>query len=48
MIANGFAFEYTYNKPYLYVDTFRAAQTEARTNQRGLWSPTTCNGQVTP
>jgi|GEM_PF-639245 len=48
MVANGFAFEYTYDNPYKYIDAFRAAQSDARANQRGLWSPTTCNGQVTP
>lgn len=48
MITSGYAFEYTYDKPYKYIDAFRAAQSDARTNQRGLWSPTTCNGQVTP
>lgn len=38
MIANGFAYEYTYLKPYMYRDDFRAALSFARNQKRGLWS----------
>ena len=44
MIAEGYAFEYTYNRPYKYQAQFKDAQRNAQTQQLGLWSPTTCNG----
>lgn len=44
LIAQGFAHEYTYDIPYRYRDQFQAAEADARTHQRGLWSPTTCAG----
>jgi endonuclease YncB( thermonuclease family) len=46
MIADGFAHEYTYDQPYLYVDAFKAAQEGAMANQTGLWSATTCAGDT--
>ena len=42
MIADGFAFEYTYDLPYRYQQDFRAAENDARTQERGLWSPGAC------
>jgi micrococcal nuclease len=42
MIYDGFAFEYTYDLPYRYQAQFRAAEADARTNERGLWAPTAC------
>ena len=45
LIAEGYAHEYTYNLPYRYQEAFRQAQREARAQQRGLWSPATCNGR---
>ena len=42
MIADGFASEYTYDLPYRYQADFKAAQNDARTQERGLWSPSTC------
>jgi micrococcal nuclease len=51
MIAEGYAFEYTYNVPYKYQSQFKDAQRNAQNQQIGLWSPTTCNGvasDVTP
>jgi endonuclease YncB( thermonuclease family) len=48
MIAQGYAFEYTYGLPYKYQAEFQQAQRQAREQQRGLWSPDTCNGQHTP
>jgi len=47
MIEQGFAHEYTYNIPYKYQSEFKAAEKSARENQRGLWSPDTCNGDTT-
>ena len=44
MIDEGYAFEYTYNKPYKYQAAFKNAERTAREQQRGLWSPATCNG----
>lgn len=42
MIAGGYAFEYTYNAPYLFQREFKMAEAQARTAQQGLWSPQTC------
>lgn len=47
MIEQGYAHEYTYNTPYKYQIEFKAAQKSAQENQRGLWSPSTCNGDTT-
>lgn len=47
MIEQGYAHEYTYNTPYKYQAEFKAAQKSAQENLRGLWSPTTCNGDTT-
>lgn len=44
LIAEGYAFEYTYNLPYRYQTEHQAAEADARTNARGLWAPETCNG----
>jgi micrococcal nuclease len=45
MIAEGYAYEYTYLTPYKYQKEFRDLQTLARTQARGLWGPNTCNGK---
>ena len=42
MIADGFAYEYTYDLPYRYQADFKAAEADASANDRGLWSPNTC------
>lgn len=47
MIREGYAHEYTYKDPYKYWVDFKAAEREARTNQRGLWAEDTCNGDTT-
>lgn len=44
MVAEGYAYEYTYLTPYIYQKEFRELQTLARTSSRGLWSADTCNG----
>jgi micrococcal nuclease len=45
LIADGYAFEYTYDLPYTYQQQFQAAQETAREQQRGLWAPSACNGE---
>jgi micrococcal nuclease len=44
MIAEGYAYEYTYLTPYKYQSEFRQLQNLARTSGRGLWGTDTCNG----
>lgn len=44
MIAEGYAYEYTYMTPYKYQREFRGLQNFARANEYGLWSINTCNG----
>lgn len=39
MIEQGYAQEFTFRTPHKYQAIFRAAAREARTNERGLWSP---------
>ncbi len=46
MISEGYAHEYTYNVPYKYQQDFKAAQADASNTDRGLWSPSTCNGNT--
>jgi micrococcal nuclease len=48
MIAQGYAFEYTYDVPYKYQVEFKTAEQAAREAQQGLWSAATCNGQHIP
>lgn len=45
MITDGYGYEYTYREPYIYQLDYRAAEKDARNNNRGLWSPETCNGK---
>lgn len=45
MVAEGYAYEYTYMTPYKYQSEFKELQNIARASERGLWSPTTCNGK---
>lgn len=44
MIAEGYAYEYTYLAPYRYQSEFRQLQKLAQTAGRGLWSKDTCSG----
>jgi len=44
MVEQGYAHEYTYDEPYKYQSEFKESEKSARENQRGLWSPNTCNG----
>lgn len=43
MIAEGFAYEYTYRNPYLYQLEFKQAEAQAKTNNKGLWNTETCS-----
>lgn len=42
LISEGYAYEYTYDLPYLYQDRFIGAQKIAQEKQLGLWNPQTC------
>ncbi len=42
MVAQGFAFEYTYATPYKYQAEFKEAQKEAEENKMGLWADGVC------
>lgn len=42
MLREGYAREYTYNKPYRYLDEFIQAESDAKEQQLGLWSPNNC------
>ncbi len=44
MLAEGYAYEYTYLTPYAYQSEFRELQNLARTSMRGLWNQNSCNG----
>lgn len=45
MISDGYAYEYTYNTPYKYQNDFKTSQVTASDGNKGLWSPSTCNGE---
>lgn len=42
MIAEGYAYEYTYNIPYKYQKEFKKAEVDARTMKKGLWDTSIC------
>ena len=42
MIANGYAYEYTYDLPYKYQAEYKNAQNLAREEKRGLWNNSSC------
>lgn len=44
MIAEGYAYEYTYMTPYKYQTEFREVQNLAKISARGLWAEDSCNG----
>ncbi len=44
MISQGYAHEYTYHLPYEKQADYKQAEIDARSNNRGLWSPDTCSG----
>jgi micrococcal nuclease len=43
MIREGYAYEYTYDVPYLYTDEFKEAQDQAKELGVGLWSEEVCS-----
>lgn len=44
MIASGYAYEYTYLKPYRFQKEFKGLQTFAERSGYGLWATSTCKG----
>lgn len=47
MLTGGFAHEYTYNNTaYKYQAAFKAEESAARTDGKGLWAADTCNGDT--
>ncbi len=42
MIAEGYAYEYTYKVPYLFQKEFKEAQLKAQTEKKGLWADLVC------
>lgn len=46
MVAEGYAYEYTYLKPYKYQKEFRQLQQLAQSSGRGLWAEDSCNGNT--
>lgn len=46
LIADGYAYEYTYNLPYKYQSEFKQAETDARNSKRGLWAEGVCNAEA--
>ena len=45
LLEAGFAYEYTYSKPYDRQDVYKEAQRQAEMAGQGLWAADTCNGQ---
>ncbi len=48
LIADGYAYESTFRNAYAYQAIFRAAETTARSEERGLWAAEACAGQSIP
>jgi micrococcal nuclease len=42
MLRDGFAHEYTYDKPYTRLETYKASEADAVAHERGLWSAGVC------
>ena len=42
MIAEGYAYEYTYTVPYIFQKEFKEAQKQAETEEKGLWKVGVC------
>lgn len=45
LLQEGYATEYTYQKPYSFQKLFIAAQAGAKADEKGLWNSATCNGK---
>lgn len=46
MIAEGYAYEYTYDAPYKYQSEFKQAQREAEASKFGLWADNACSTSI--
>lgn len=46
LISEGYAHEYTYNKPYKYVNEYKLVESDAKTRLLGFWATTTCSGNT--
>lgn len=44
LVADGYAYEYTYSNPYKYQKEFKDIEKFAKKEGRGLWSVNMCNG----
>lgn len=44
LIEEGYAFEYTYSKPYNKQAQYKETQTQSKSSLLGLWATNTCNG----
>ncbi len=42
MISEGYGHQYTYNKPYKYLEEFKLAEQTARDKKKGLWGDGVC------
>ncbi len=45
MVADGYAYEYTYDNAYEFQTEFKKAEAAAREAQLGLWAKDTCSGE---
>lgn len=45
LVRDGYAHEYTYDRPYARQAAYRAAEADARAAGRGLWNPQACAGR---
>jgi micrococcal nuclease len=45
LVANGYAFAYTYPPSVRHSELFVTLERDARDNNRGLWHPDTCDGE---
>lgn len=45
MVREGYAYEYTYDKPYKYQSNFLNDQSTAKADGLGLWASSTCGGE---
>ncbi len=44
LVAEGYAYEYTFREPYQYTEAFMQLEHEAQLAGLGLWNRTTCDG----
>jgi micrococcal nuclease len=42
LVFEGYAYEYTYDTPYMYQEEFKKAQEQAQLHERGLWADGVC------